>query len=302
MDVITLDSDDVVFIRVLLTVCAWILGNKRHRPVDLEAGLRGLCTVNVIRRTAKLCFSHLYSSFPMRTRLISSPSDRPFRPFSTSTLHCKFFPSSRSSLHIHLSRRTKEINKRDDARRCLVFSSPQVWKGESPVVSAFSYPRSSPFSFSVCNVVSTYSRRRTLPSSKHASRRTIDDLCYDAVLSRLCAHQAGLIRKYGLDLCRQCFREKSAAIGFVKVCILFRSASSLFPSSSTSLALRLAKRILFPPAIEPVKTLHVAFFLLYIDICHGARRVCHYGCMKRDLLFHMHDGSSSEDWCSSRRL
>ncbi|KAF8349847.1 ribosomal protein S14 [Amanita rubescens] len=33
---------------------------------------------------------------------------------------------------------------------------------------------------------------------------------------RLCAHQAGLIRKYGLDLCRQCFREKSAAIGFVK--------------------------------------------------------------------------------------
>ncbi|KAG7450718.1 uncharacterized protein BT62DRAFT_532059 [Guyanagaster necrorhizus] len=34
---------------------------------------------------------------------------------------------------------------------------------------------------------------------------------------RLCAHQAGLIRKYGLDLCRQCFREKSAAIGFVKL-------------------------------------------------------------------------------------
>ncbi|CCA77869.1 hypothetical protein PIIN_00515 [Serendipita indica DSM 11827] len=33
---------------------------------------------------------------------------------------------------------------------------------------------------------------------------------------RLCAHQAGLIRKYGLDLCRQCFRENSAAIGFVK--------------------------------------------------------------------------------------
>ncbi|GLB36561.1 putative ribosomal protein S14 [Lyophyllum shimeji] len=33
---------------------------------------------------------------------------------------------------------------------------------------------------------------------------------------RLCAHQAGLIRKYGLDLCRQCFREKSSAIGFTK--------------------------------------------------------------------------------------
>ncbi|QRD03603.1 hypothetical protein JI435_103520, partial [Parastagonospora nodorum SN15] len=29
-------------------------------------------------------------------------------------------------------------------------------------------------------------------------------------------HPAGLIRKYGLNICRQCFREKSADIGFVK--------------------------------------------------------------------------------------
>lgn len=35
--------------------------------------------------------------------------------------------------------------------------------------------------------------------------------------SRVCTHKAGLIRKYGLDICRQCFREKSADIGFVKV-------------------------------------------------------------------------------------
>ncbi|KAL2151846.1 hypothetical protein VTH82DRAFT_5030 [Thermothelomyces myriococcoides] len=27
---------------------------------------------------------------------------------------------------------------------------------------------------------------------------------------------AGLIRKYGLNICRQCFREKAADIGFVK--------------------------------------------------------------------------------------
>ena len=47
--------------------------------------------------------------------------------------------------------------------------------------------------------------------------------------SRLCAHQAGLIRKYGLDLCRQCFREKSAAIGFVKVMsvMLYRATTWL---------------------------------------------------------------------------
>ncbi len=34
---------------------------------------------------------------------------------------------------------------------------------------------------------------------------------------RVCAHRAGLIRKWGLDMCRQCFREKSKAMGFVKV-------------------------------------------------------------------------------------
>ena len=44
-----------------------------------------------------------------------------------------------------------------------------------------------------------------------------------SVGSRLCAHQAGLVRKYGLDLCRQCFREKASAIGFVKVmCLINR--------------------------------------------------------------------------------
>lgn len=35
--------------------------------------------------------------------------------------------------------------------------------------------------------------------------------------SRVCTHRAGLIRKYGLNICRQCFREKSADIGFQKV-------------------------------------------------------------------------------------
>ncbi|RMZ92490.1 hypothetical protein DV736_g268, partial [Chaetothyriales sp. CBS 134916] len=33
---------------------------------------------------------------------------------------------------------------------------------------------------------------------------------------RVCTHKAGLIRKYGLNICRQCFREKSQDIGFLK--------------------------------------------------------------------------------------
>ena len=35
--------------------------------------------------------------------------------------------------------------------------------------------------------------------------------------SRVCTHKAGLIRKYGLNICHQCFREKSTDIGFIKV-------------------------------------------------------------------------------------
>ncbi|KAL4726111.1 40S ribosomal protein S29 [Fusarium chlamydosporum] len=33
---------------------------------------------------------------------------------------------------------------------------------------------------------------------------------------RVCKHKAGLIRKYDLNLCRQCFREKAKDIGFNK--------------------------------------------------------------------------------------
>lgn len=33
---------------------------------------------------------------------------------------------------------------------------------------------------------------------------------------RVCSSHSGLIRKYGLDICRQCFREKASDIGFNK--------------------------------------------------------------------------------------
>lgn len=35
--------------------------------------------------------------------------------------------------------------------------------------------------------------------------------------SRACSNNHGIIRKYGLMLCRQCFREYSKDIGFKKV-------------------------------------------------------------------------------------
>ena len=33
---------------------------------------------------------------------------------------------------------------------------------------------------------------------------------------RVCSNQGGLIRKYGMNICRQCFRQYSKDIGFEK--------------------------------------------------------------------------------------
>ena len=35
--------------------------------------------------------------------------------------------------------------------------------------------------------------------------------------SRVCFNRHGMVRKYGLNMCRQCFRERAALIGFQKV-------------------------------------------------------------------------------------
>lgn len=45
----------------------------------------------------------------------------------------------------------------------------------------------------------------------------IQFMCSVSLHSRICGNRHGLIRKYGLNTCRQCFRENSAQIGFVKV-------------------------------------------------------------------------------------
>jgi ribosomal protein S14 len=36
------------------------------------------------------------------------------------------------------------------------------------------------------------------------------------VRSRVCNNRRGIIRKYGLDICRRCFREYASDIGFIK--------------------------------------------------------------------------------------
>lgn len=40
---------------------------------------------------------------------------------------------------------------------------------------------------------------------------------FSSPCSRVCSNRHGLIRKYGLNMCRQCFRQYAKDIGFVKV-------------------------------------------------------------------------------------
>ncbi|UQC82705.1 40S ribosomal protein S29 [Colletotrichum lupini] len=61
---------------------------------------------------------------------------------------------------------------------------------------------------------------------------------------RVCKHTAGLIRKYDLNLCRQCFREKAKDIGFNKVCetqITLGTYDRLWPEPFTPLPLNCPK-------------------------------------------------------------
>jgi len=40
---------------------------------------------------------------------------------------------------------------------------------------------------------------------------------FHSARSRVCSTRVGLIRKYHLNICRRCFRERAALIGFKKV-------------------------------------------------------------------------------------
>ena len=59
--------------------------------------------------------------------------------------------------------------------------------------------------------VSTF---RPLPTRPRRTILTLPPLPFN---SRVCANQWGIIRKYNLNICRQCFREYAKDIGFVKV-------------------------------------------------------------------------------------
>ena len=60
----------------------------------------------------------------------------------------------------------------------------------------------------------------TAACDRHSSLSLLDARaqlsCPLPVRSRVCNNRRGIIRKYGLDICRRCFREYATDIGFQK--------------------------------------------------------------------------------------
>lgn len=50
---------------------------------------------------------------------------------------------------------------------------------------------------------------------------------FSTLFSRVCTNGHAIIRKYALNICRQCFRERASQIGFLKVCVTSSWHSSL---------------------------------------------------------------------------
>ncbi|KAJ3521545.1 hypothetical protein NM208_g13241 [Fusarium decemcellulare] len=68
---------------------------------------------------------------------------------------------------------------------------------------------------------------------------------------RVCKHKAGLIRKYDLNLCRQCFREKAKDIGFNKVSFE-RAQCSPSDDAASTIKQTLHKRLTDHVSIVPI--------------------------------------------------
>ena len=86
------------------------------------------------------------------------------------------------------------------------------------------------------------------------------------------SHQRVFIRKYGLDLCRQCFHEKSVATEFVKV--RFRPRPRL-----VTVGMAHARAFCYRTGEDaPLAQ------LLFSPVCyHDVRLVCRYGCVNEAL-------------------
>ncbi|OBS64487.1 hypothetical protein A6R68_06972, partial [Neotoma lepida] len=75
-------------------------------------------------------------------------------------------------------------------------------------------------------------------------------------LGRVCSNRHGLIRKYGLNMCRQCFRQYAKDIGFIKILPLPNLSSSEIPEVAMQQygTLKYGKILLMPREEATLKT------------------------------------------------
>ena len=52
---------------------------------------------------------------------------------------------------------------------------------------------------------------------KHTPKKTGKVRGQDTLSCKLCNRKKGIIRKYKLNICRQCFRENAEDLGFIKI-------------------------------------------------------------------------------------
>ncbi|DAZ94293.1 TPA: hypothetical protein N0F65_010890 [Lagenidium giganteum] len=67
---------------------------------------------------------------------------------------------------------------------------------------------------------------------------------------RVCHTTRGLIRKYSLNMCRRCFRERATQIGFVKV--LYATAHAEIMGSERLMTVVITDKLLFDSTLGSV--------------------------------------------------
>ncbi|KAJ5884339.1 40S ribosomal protein S29, partial [Penicillium tannophilum] len=150
--------------------------------------------------------------------------------FSTPNLRLSF--NSANDPRQQPPRQLPPTTTQDDSRVRLVQPPPQVSTARAPASGVYSL-----------QTPPTDKKRKHKEKSEEKRCKRLEITNNDEIggttwlimldrYSRVCAHRAGLIRKYGvcgnlpdtsarsaarMNICRQCFREKSTDIGFVKV-------------------------------------------------------------------------------------
>ena len=172
-----------------------------------------------------LCVSFVSITLPKTALASAAPAHPRARANSTFRLAtsklCAWHSTATTSRHKPATDLTLTRSRRYERRPIRWIRSLTLQSVTKPPPTAFEPPPT-------CrtNLSGTRARAPTARAPGTGMSRRVEDWNEDKGIgagvanckgSRVCTHKAGLIRKYGLNICRQCFREKSTDIGFTKV-------------------------------------------------------------------------------------